>query len=136
MGVIALGLLSAGRIETFFIPSWVILISALAIALGTVLGGWRLIRTLGGRIYKIRPIHGFTSQIAGAGVILSASVLGGPVSTTHVMSSAIVGAGAGERANKVRWNVMRHMVNAWLLTIPITSIIAAIVYFGLDQILR
>ena len=134
MGVIALGLLSAGRIETFFIPTWVILISALAIALGTVLGGWRLIRTLGGRIYKIRPIHGFTSQIAGAGVILSASVLGGPVSTTHVMSSAIVGAGAGERPNKVRWHVLRDMVYAWLLTIPITAVMAGIVYLGLVQI--
>lgn len=134
MGVIALGLLATGRIETFFVPTWVILISAVAIAFGTMLGGWRLIRTLGGRIYKIRPIHGFTSQIAGSGVIFGASVLGGPVSTTHVMSSAIVGAGAGERVNKVRWTVLRDMIYAWLLTIPTTAVIAAIVYAGLSQI--
>ncbi|GMR11271.1 MAG: inorganic phosphate transporter [Anaerolineae bacterium] len=134
MGVIALGLLTAGFIDSFFIPIWVIFISALAIALGTALGGWRLIRTLGGKIYKVRPIHGFTSQIAGAAVILSASFLGGPVSTTQVMSSAIVGAGAGERVNKVRWNVLRDMVYAWALTIPTTAIIAGIAYLVLDQI--
>jgi PiT family inorganic phosphate transporter len=133
MGVIALGLLTAGIIDTFFIPTWVIFVSAMAIALGTALGGWRLIRTLGGKIYKVRPIHGFTSQVAGAGVILGASIWGGPVSTTQVMSSAIVGAGAGERVNKVRWNVLRDMVYAWLLTIPITAVIAGIVYMGLNQ---
>jgi len=135
MGVIALGLVTAGIIDSFFIPTWVIFISALAIGLGTALGGWRLIRTLGGKIYKVRPIHGFTSQISGAGVILGASIWGGPVSTTQVMSSAIVGAGAGERVNKVRWNILRDMVYAWLLTIPTTAIIAAVVYLGLVQIL-
>ena len=135
MGVIALGLVTAGIIDSFFIPTWVIFISALAIGLGTALGGWRLIRTLGGKIYKVRPIHGFTSQISGAGVILGASIWGGPVSTTQVMSSAIVGAGAGERVNKVRWNILRDMVYAWLLTIPTTAIIAAFVYLGLVQIL-
>ena len=108
-------------------------VSAGAIALGTLLGGWRLIRTLGGKIYKVRPIHGFTSQVSGAGVILGASILGGPVSTTQVMSSAIVGAGAGERVNKVRWNVLRSMVYAWLLTIPITVVIARILYLILNQ---
>ena len=136
MGVIALGLLTAGVYDTFTIPLWVIVVSALAIALGTALGGWRLIRTLGGKIYKVRPIHGFTSQVAGAGVILGASIWGGPVSTTQVMSSSIVGAGAGERVNKVRWNVLRDMVYAWLLTIPVTAIIAGIVYLGLIQIVR
>ena len=133
MGVIALGLLTAGFIDSFYIPTWVIFVSALAIALGTALGGWRLIRTLGGKIYKVRPIHGFTSQVAGAGVILGASIWGGPVSTTQVMSSSIVGAGAGERINKVRWNVMRDMVYAWLLTIPITAVLAGAVYLILIQ---
>ena len=136
MGVIALGLLTAGITDSFTIPIWVIFVSALAIALGTALGGWRLIRTLGGKIYKIRPIHGFTSQVAGAGVIIGASIWGGPVSTTQVMSSAIVGAGAGERVNKVRWNVLRDMVYGWVLTIPITAILAGIIYLGLNQILR
>ncbi len=134
MGVIALGLLTAGFTDSFTIPTWVIFVSALAIALGTALGGWRLIRTLGGRIYKVRPIHGFTSQVTGAGVIIGASILGGPVSTTQVMSSAIVGSGAGERINKVRWNVLRDMVYAWLMTIPVTALIAAIAYVVLSQL--
>jgi PiT family inorganic phosphate transporter len=136
MGVLALGLLTAGIIDSFFIPTWVIFVSALSIALGTAFGGWRLIRTLGGKIYKVRPIHGFTSQVAGAGVIIGASIWGGPVSTTQVMSSAIVGAGAGERVNKVRWNVLRDMLYGWMLTIPVTAILAGIIYLGLNQIAR
>ncbi|MBE9478983.1 MAG: inorganic phosphate transporter, partial [Chloroflexi bacterium] len=103
MGLIAMGLLLSGYTSTFQIPMWVVFISAAAIGLGTSFGGWRLIRTLGGKIFRIRPIHGFTSQIAGSIVILSAALLGGPVSTTQVMSSSILGVGAAERINKVRW---------------------------------
>ena len=136
MGVIALGLVTAGLQESFFVPTWVIAVSALSIALGTSLGGWRLIRTLGARMYRVRPIHGFTSQIAGASVILGAALLGGPVSTTQVMSSSIVGVGAGERISKVRWNILREMVVAWLLTIPVTAGLAALAYLGLNLILR
>ncbi len=132
MGVITLGLVAAGLQPEFAVPVWVIAVSATAIALGTSFGGWRLIRTLGGRMYRVRPIHGFTSQITGAGVILGAALLGGPVSTTQVMSSAIVGVGAGERLNKVRWTVLRDMMVAWLLTIPVTAALAALVYLGLD----
>jgi PiT family inorganic phosphate transporter len=135
MGIIALGLLLTGQIDQFEIPLWVVAISALSIALGTSFGGWRLIRTLGGKIYRIRPIHGFTSQIAGASVILGAALLGGPVSTTQVMSSSIMGVGAAERINKVRWTVLRDMVTAWLLTIPLTAILAAILYLGLDPLI-
>jgi PiT family inorganic phosphate transporter len=127
MGVIALGLFLSGRTAEFSIPMWVVAASAGAIALGTAMGGWRLIRTLGGKIYRIRPIHGFTSQIAGAGVILGAALLGGPVSTTQVMSSSIMGVGAAQRVNMVRWNVLMEMVTAWLLTIPLTAVLAAIV---------
>ncbi len=128
MGVIALGLFLSGRSAQFSIPLWVIAASAGAIALGTALGGWRLINTLGGKIYRVRPIHGFTSQIAGAGVILGAALLGGPVSTTQVMSSSIMGVGAAQRVNMVRWNVLREMVTAWLLTIPLTAVLAALIY--------
>jgi PiT family inorganic phosphate transporter len=131
MGIIALGLLLTGQIDQFNIPLWVVGASALAIAIGTSLGGWRLIRTLGGKMYRIRPIHGFTSQIAGASVILGAALLGGPVSTTQVMSSSIMGVGAAERINKVRWNVLGDMVTAWLLTIPLTAMLSALVYLGL-----
>ncbi|HEY70615.1 MAG TPA: inorganic phosphate transporter [Anaerolineae bacterium] len=127
IGIITLGLVACGYQSTFHIETWVIAASASAIALGTSMGGWRIIRTLGARIYRIRPVHGFTSQLAGASVILGAAFLGGPVSTTHVMSSAITGVGAAERLSKVRWGVMRDMLVAWLLTIPITAGLAALV---------
>jgi PiT family inorganic phosphate transporter len=103
-------------------------------ALGTAVGGWRLIRTLGARIYKIRPIHGFTAQSASWGVILGAALLGGPVSTTQVVSSAIMGAGAAERLSKVRWGVAREMLVAWGLTIPVTAALAALAYLPIRSI--
>ena len=99
------------------------------IALGTAVGGWRLIRTLGGKIFKIRPVDGFASQLASASVIISASLIGGPVSTTQVVSSAIMGVGAAERMNKVRWGVAQDIATAWLLTIPATALVAAGVYW-------
>lgn len=126
MGVITMGLLAAGYIDRFHVPLWVITISAAAIALGTSLGGWRLIRTLGVRIVRIRPLHAFTSQLAGAAVILGAAIVGGPVSTTQVMSSAIMGVGAGERLNKVRWTVLQDMALAWILTIPVSAGLSAV----------
>jgi PiT family inorganic phosphate transporter len=128
MGVITLGLVVSGVLDHFVVPIWVVALSASAIALGTSFGGWRLIRTLGARMFRIRPIHGFTSQIAGASVILGAALLGGPVSTTQVMSSAIMGVGAAERMSQVRWMILRDMLVAWLLTIPVTGGIAAIAW--------
>ena len=105
MGVIALGLVSAGVIPSFYVPQWVVVACAAAIACGAFLGGWRLIKTLGGKLYKIRPMDGFNTQIASSGVILSMALLGGPVSTTQVVSSAIMGVGSAERILKVRWSV-------------------------------
>jgi PiT family inorganic phosphate transporter len=134
MGVITLALVTAGVLDEFFVPTWVVAISAGAIAIGTALGGWRLIRTLGAKIFRIRPIHAFTSQIASTTVIFGAAYLGGPVSTTQVMGSSITGVGAAERPNQVRWTVLRDMVTAWFLTIPATAILAAVAYFLLDQI--
>lgn len=131
MGVITMGLVASGYLTSFHVPIWVIGLSALAIATGTALGGWRLIRTLGGKIFRIRPIHGFTSQIAGASVIMGAALLGGPVSTTQVMSSAIMGVGAAERLGKVRWLVLRDLAVAWLLTIPATAAVSALAYLGI-----
>jgi len=128
MGIITMALLADGVISTFAVPTWVIALSAVAIALGTALGGWRLIRTLGGKFYKIRPVHGFTSQISSATVILGAALLGGPVSTTQVVSSAILGVGSAERVSKVRWGVAGQIVAAWVLTIPATAAVAALVY--------
>ena len=132
MGIITLGLLVEGAIPEFAVPTWVIALSAGAISMGTAMGGWRLIKTLGGRIYKIRPVHGFVSQTAGAAIILGAALLGGPVSTTQVMSSSIMGAGSAERISKVRWRVGYEMVWAWILTIPITAVLAALLYFPIN----
>lgn len=134
MGIITMGLVSAGILPTFEVPVWVIAISAGAIALGTALGGWRLIYTLGGRIYKIRPVHAFSSQFASTAVILGAALLGGPVSTTQVVGSSITGAGAAERFKKVRWLVVRDMLITWLTTIPVTLVIAAIVYLLINWV--
>jgi PiT family inorganic phosphate transporter len=125
MGIITLALLITGNLDQFRVPLWVVGVSALAIALGTSFGGWRLIRTLGGKLFQVRPIHGLTSQLAGAAVILVAAVLGGPVSTTQVMSSSIMGVGAGERLNQVRWSLLGDMIRAWLLTLPVTALLSA-----------
>lgn len=132
MGIITLGLVISGTLETFEVPLWVIVASAGAIALGIGSGGWRLIRTLGGRIYTIRPVHGFTAQTASAGVILGAALLGGPVSTTHVVSTSIIGAGAAERLTKVRWQVAQEMLWAWGLTIPLTTALSALMYLAIQ----
>jgi PiT family inorganic phosphate transporter len=103
------------------------------IALGTSVGGWKLIRTLGGKFYKIRPVDGLASQLTSAVVILGASIVGGPVSTTQVVSSAIIGVGAAERVNKVRWGVAQEILTAWLLTIPATALVAAAFYWVIIQ---
>jgi PiT family inorganic phosphate transporter len=112
---------------------WVIAISAAAIALGTWMGGWRLIRTLGGRFFKIRPVHGFTTQVTSATVILSAALLGGPVSTTQVVSSAIMGIGSAERISKVRWGTGGQIVAAWVTTIPVAALLAALLAILLSR---
>ena len=132
MGIITLGLVSAGVLPTFHVPLWVIAICAAAIAAGTATGGWRLIKTLGSKFFKVRPVHGFTTQVASAAVILSAALLGGPVSTTQVVSSAIMGVGSAERVSKVRWGTAGQIVIAWVTTIPFAAILAA----GLAVILR
>ncbi len=128
MGIITLGLVATGSLSHFYVPTWVILASAGAIAFGTLLGGWSLIHTLGAKFYRVRPIHGFSAQTASSAVILGAALLGGPVSTTHVVSSAIVGAGSAERVQKVRWGVVNNIVVSWLLTIPASGAIGALIY--------
>jgi PiT family inorganic phosphate transporter len=134
MGIITLGLVISGQLNTFEVPLWVIAASASAIALGTALGGWRLIKTLGGKFYKIKPVHGFCSQTTSALVILGASLLGGPVSTTQVVSSAIMGVGSAQRINMVRWGVAGEIAIAWLVTIPATGLLAAGIYWIIAQL--
>lgn len=135
MGIIAMGMVTTGYTSEFIVPWWVIAASAIAISLGTALGGWRLIETLGGRFYKIRPVDAFGSQLSSATVILGAALLGGPVSTTQVVSSSILGAGSADRVSKIRWIVARDIAVAWLLTIPVSALLAAGFYLALSALI-
>jgi len=132
MGIVTLGLVTVGMLPTFRVPLWVVALSAGSVALGTATGSWRLVRTLGAKFYKIRPVHGFTTQVASASVILGAAMLGAPVSTTHIVSTAIMGGGAAERLSKVRWGVAGQITVVWLTTIPFSAFFAA----GLAAVLR
>ncbi len=129
IGIITLSLIISGQLKDFTVPFWVILLSASTMALGTALGGWRLIRTLGGKFYKIRPVHSFAAQLTSAIVILTASLAGLPVSTTQVVSSAIIGVGASERFGKVRWGVAGDILIAWIITIPASALFSAGIYW-------
>ena len=136
MGIIAMALVTIGYSSEFSVPWWVIVLSAGAISLGTALGGWRIIRTLGGKFYKIRPVHGFTAQVASACIILGAAFLGGPVSTTQVVSSAILGVGSAWHASRVRWNVAGNIIAAWVLTIPASALLAALLHLAINLLLQ
>ncbi len=133
MGIITMVLFSANIIEVFHVPLWVTLCCAIAMAAGTAMGGWKIIRTMGGKIFRIEPIHGFAADATSSVVIFSASLLGAPVSTTHVVSSSIMGVGAAKRLRGVRWNIARQIIIAWFLTIPSVSIVAFLVYYLLSQ---
>jgi PiT family inorganic phosphate transporter len=134
MGIITPLLFSIGYFSTSIdpnnlpVPIWVILSAHAAIALGTLAGGWRIVKTLGHRITKLRPVHGFAAETAGATTILAASFAGIPVSTTHVICSSIMGVGATKRLSAVRWGIARNIVWVWILTIPISAILGFIVY--------
>ena len=128
MGIIAGVLLTAGYLDTFRIDFWVIIAAHLAIALGTLSGGWRIVHTMGSKITKLQPFGGFSAETAGAITLFTASSLGIPVSTTHTITGAIVGVGAVRRLSAVRWGVAGRIVWAWILTIPASAIIAAVIY--------
>jgi PiT family inorganic phosphate transporter len=134
MGIIALGLVAGNQVDAFYVPTWVVAVSAAAVSLGIATGGWRLIRTLGAGFYRIRPVHGFSAQLTSATVILGAALLGAPVSTTQVVSSAIMGVGSAERVSKVRWGVAGQIAMAWLLTIPATGVLAAALLRAMSHI--
>jgi PiT family inorganic phosphate transporter len=134
MGVIALALVAHGDLaQGSDPPTWVIVSAASAIALGTYTGGWRIIRTMGSRIIKMDPAQGFAAQSAGAAAILAASHFGYPLSTTHTISGAVMGAGAAKRLSAVRWGVAGNIVAAWMLTLPASAAIGAAVY-GVTQL--
>jgi PiT family inorganic phosphate transporter len=135
MGIMTLALVTAGVIPTFEVPLWVIITAASAISLGTAAGGWRIIRTMGTKVVKLDPVHGFAAETTAATVIFGASHLGMPVSTTHVISSAIMGVGSSDRLKTVRWGVARSIVTAWILTIPASGTTAAVAFLVLRPIL-
>ena len=135
MGIISMGLVAFGVLSNFSVPVWVIAASATSIGLGTALGGWRLIRTMGSGFYRIRPIHAFSSQVASTVVILGSALLGAPVSTTQVISSTIVGAGAAQRVPMVRWGTASQILVAWILTIPSTAFLGALTLWLLRRII-
>jgi len=128
MGVLTLGLLVIGAQHGTGVPVWVVAACLGSFCLGTSIGGWRQMRTLSARVYHLRPVHGFGALVAGWLVVLTAALVGGPISTTQVMASAILGAGAAERLNKVRWLILRDMLTAWLLTIPATVLLSVAVF--------
>jgi PiT family inorganic phosphate transporter len=134
MGVIALALFKTGHISSFYIPTWVKIAAGLAIGAGTYAGGWRVMRTLGSRIFKIEPPSGFAAQVAAGGTLYVATRLGYPVSTTHTVSGAIMGAGATQRLSAVRWGVAGNIVTAWLVTIPAAALVAAALYWPIQGI--
>jgi len=126
MGIIAVLLYSQGHLGTeFSVPFWVVLSCQAAMALGTLMGGWRIVRTMGLRITKLTPMQGFCAETGGAATLFAATFLGVPVSTTHTITGAIVGVGAARRVSAVRWNVASSIVYAWVITIPAAAIVAA-----------
>lgn len=129
MGIITGLIFSAGWIKSFYVPLWVVLICHAAIALGTLGGGWRIVKTMGSRITKLRPIDGFAAETASAASIFLATYLGAPVSTTHVITGAISGVGAAKRRTAVRWGMTLQIAWAWILTIPLSGIFALLTYF-------
>jgi PiT family inorganic phosphate transporter len=135
MGVITLALVANGTIaqDDFHIPDWVVISAATAIALGTYVGGWRIIKTMGSRIHKMDTAQGFAAQGAGAAVIMSASHVGFPLSTTHTISGAVIGSGAAKRLSAVRWGLAGNIVLAWILTLPMAAVIGAAT-FGVTRI--
>jgi PiT family inorganic phosphate transporter len=130
MGVITLALVANGTIaeDNFHVPDWVVVAAATAIALGTYVGGWRIIKTMGSRIHKMDAAQGFAAQGAGSAVILAASHVGFPLSTTHTISGAVIGSGAAKRLSAVRWGVAGNIVLAWVLTLPAAAVIGAITF--------
>ena len=136
MGIITLALVSAGFLREAEVPLWVKLSCAAVMAIGTAAGGWRIIQTVGQKIIRLEPVHGFAAETAGATVILTAGHFGMPISTTHTITASIFGVGASKRFSAVRWNVARTVVLAWVITIPATATVGALTYWlmrGLER---
>jgi PiT family inorganic phosphate transporter len=129
MGVIALALYAHGNISSVYVPTWVKIAAGLTIAAGTYAGGWRIIRTLGQRIYKMQPEHGFAAQLVAGTTLYAGTRWGFPISTTHVVTGSVMGAGATRRFSAVRWGLAGSIAVAWLLTLPAAGLVAAALYY-------
>jgi len=134
MGIITLALLSAGVIDDFTVPTWVIIVSASALSLGTAVGGWRIMHTMGQRVAKLEPVHGFAAETTAATILLGTAELGMPVSTTQVISGAIMGVGSSQGLRHVRWGVARRILIAWVLTLPAAGLLAAVAWLAMTAI--
>jgi PiT family inorganic phosphate transporter len=135
MGIITMVLLSGGWIDVFVVPLWVKFAAATMLAAGAMTGGWRIMRTVGRGIFRVRPVHALSSQLASTTIILGNALVGGPVSTTHVVSSSIMGVGSATRSRAVRWFKVRDIALTWIITIPATTILSAVVLMILKWIL-
>ncbi len=129
MGIITLSLVSYGAIDSFEVPKWVIALCAVTMGLGTMAGGWKIIRTMGSKMIKLKPVHGFAAETSAAAVILGASHFGIPISTTHIISTSIMGVGSTRGIHAVKWGLVGNIVMAWILTIPTCMLIAGILYY-------
>ena len=134
MGIVTLALLIFGKVDSVEVPLWVKLSCALAMALGTAVGGWKIVKTMGHRIFKLEPVHGFAAEGAASLVISGASMLGAPVSTTHTISACIFGVGSSKRLSAVRWGVAGQLVTAWILTLPASALVGFVSYWLLHFI--
>ena len=134
MGVITLALFASGLLPTVDVPPWVIVVSATAISFGTAVGGWRIMRTMGQRVVKLEPVHGFAAETTAASIIFTAAHFGMPVSTTHVISAAILGVGSSRGVHAVRWGVARSILLAWVITIPAAGLVAAGSWYVLNML--
>jgi PiT family inorganic phosphate transporter len=134
MGIITLALFAAGVIPSIDVPVWVIILAATALSLGTAIGGWRIMRTMGHRVVELEPVHGFAAETTAATILIVTAHLGMPVSTTHVISSAIMGVGSARGPKGVRWGVARRILLAWIITIPAAGIVAALSWFILHTV--
>jgi PiT family inorganic phosphate transporter len=135
IGLIVMSFILLGFSTSFHAPFWVVGSCGAATALGTATGGWRIIKTMGSKIYRLRSVHAFCAQTSSAAVILGAALVGGPVSTTHVVSSSIMGVGAGQRISAVRWGVARNIILAWFITIPASAVMAGLSFHLIQKIL-
>jgi PiT family inorganic phosphate transporter len=130
MGIIAVLLFSQGHLgTTFYVPFWVVIACQIAMALGTLFGGWRIVKTMGSKITRLTPMQGFCAEAGGSLTLFAATWLGIPVSTTHTITGAIIGVGTARRASAVRWSVANNIVIAWVITIPASAAVAAVVYW-------